>query len=216
MSGKYLNGIQASVISNVALEKLNGIQASILFNYATKINGLQIGLVNVAKESEGISIGLFSFIIDGYHELDFFTNRLYSYNVSFKTGKEVFYNIFQAATILKHSDSEHGVNSIGYGIGSSVGSGERKFVTDIDLTVNTLWDQNFSAFNEMLWVRLDIIPSFKVSGPIYIFGGPTLDLLGFNQEFAEKAAGIKTSKFNFDYRQYSGIVWMGYKVGVRI
>lgn len=216
MSGKYLNGIQTSTFANVATGQVNGLQASVFFNYAKKINGLQIGLINVAIENKGLALGLFSFIIDGYHELDFFTTRLYAYNMSFKTGQKYFYNIFQASTILKQNDSRSGTYSLGYGIGSSVGSGDRKFVVDIDLTLNTIWDENFSQFNEMLWGRLDIIPSIKISGPLYIYTGPTIDLLMFTQDYKEMASEIRTSKFSFDYQQYSGFVWMGYKIGARI
>ena len=61
-------GVQAAGVFNVASE-IQGAQLAGVFNVATKVSGLQLGVVNVAKENDGLAIGLFNFIGNGMHHV---------------------------------------------------------------------------------------------------------------------------------------------------
>jgi hypothetical protein len=55
----YANGVQAAVFGfNYANESVNGVQVAMLYNYAKKINGQQLGLINVCGHLAGVQIGL--------------------------------------------------------------------------------------------------------------------------------------------------------------
>ena len=70
ISSKKMNGMQAAGLFNVAQE-VSGIQAAGLFNCARKVRGVQVGVINIADESDGIALGVFNFIKDGMHHIGF-------------------------------------------------------------------------------------------------------------------------------------------------
>lgn len=106
----YLRGAQASGVVNVAdtvkgvqlagvvnvSEQMHGLQVSGVLNRAHHVHGVQVGLVNLADSSSGVSIGLFNYVKTGYHKLEISTDELQFANVSFGTGTEKLYTIFTA------------------------------------------------------------------------------------------------------------------------
>ena len=58
-----INGIQASVATNIAGGRINGTQASLVKNVSVINNGLQISLTNYSIAINGVQIGLFN---DGF------------------------------------------------------------------------------------------------------------------------------------------------------
>src|SRR3546814_690020 len=82
-----------SVFANVILAKTNGVQLAGLFNYSRNLKGLQIGFINVADTSSGVSIGAFNFIKDGYKNLILSNTEFNTINVGFKTGNAAFYTV---------------------------------------------------------------------------------------------------------------------------
>jgi len=52
-----VKGIQLSGLVNVAKDEVEGFQIATLYNKAKRINGLQIGFINVTEGTEGTSIG---------------------------------------------------------------------------------------------------------------------------------------------------------------
>lgn len=59
----YANGVQAAVFGfNYANETVNGVQVAILYNYATKMNGLQLGVINACEHLTGVQIGLVNIV----------------------------------------------------------------------------------------------------------------------------------------------------------
>ena len=70
---RYMEGIQANILRNEALDVMSGIQAGIyntagradlvglqlgLWNEARSIRGVQVGIINVADSVEGIQVGI--------------------------------------------------------------------------------------------------------------------------------------------------------------
>lgn len=56
VKGDYL-GYQSGVV-NITKDGFKGFQLGLLYNYAETMNGLQLGLINVAGDLNGIQIGL--------------------------------------------------------------------------------------------------------------------------------------------------------------
>jgi hypothetical protein len=123
-----LNGIQIAGIINVAdtvkgfqlagvtnaSGQMHGMQLAGVLNRAAYVKGVQLGLINVADSSSGVSIGLFNYVKTGYHKLEINTDELLFGNVSFGTGTEKLYTIFTAGI----NYAKPTIVSYGYGLGT--------------------------------------------------------------------------------------------------
>ena len=70
------NGIQLAWLGNYASGKLTGVQWSAV-NYAATLNGVQLGLVNIADTAEqGVQLGLFNVIKQNSHWLNNFPDQI--------------------------------------------------------------------------------------------------------------------------------------------
>jgi hypothetical protein len=90
-----LKGVQLAGVANIS-GQMHGVQVSGVLNQAANVTGVQVGLVNLADSSSGVSIGLFNYVKTGYHKLEISTDELLFGNVSFGTGTEKLHTIFTA------------------------------------------------------------------------------------------------------------------------
>ncbi len=65
MGGEGLWGIQASLLGNYADGDLNGLQVGMV-NVAERVRGVQIGLVNYCQKMSGLQIGLVNIVKEGW------------------------------------------------------------------------------------------------------------------------------------------------------
>lgn len=130
--GNVVNGnVKGTTIAgaaNVANGEMKGVQISGLFNY-TKINqGLQLGFINVADSSSGVSIGFLSIIKHGYYNFSLFTDEMLMANLNYKMGTKKFYNILGVSLSQK-------MWGLTYGIGTHFLSEKKlSFNTDLSFT----------------------------------------------------------------------------------
>jgi len=139
VSGKELKGFQAAGLVNVAADSSKGCQVAGLanvavdgkvsqiaglFNYTKRLNGVQIGLFNVADTVEhGVPIGLFSIVgRGGYHAFGISGNETFYGNASFMLGVKKFYNIFTTGIAFR---DEKIIWGWGLGFGTQVRLGGR-------------------------------------------------------------------------------------------
>jgi hypothetical protein len=54
------NGLELSLLCNASESNINGVQASLIANGASKLNGIQIGLLNIADKLIGVQIGIYN------------------------------------------------------------------------------------------------------------------------------------------------------------
>ncbi len=104
---------------------VKGAQISALCNYTKKLNGVQIGIVNIADTIEtGIPIGLINIVKHGYHAFEISTNELFRFNAAFKTGGNHLYSFLNAGI--------DNYISAGYGIGYTTDY-SKKFSFNMDI-----------------------------------------------------------------------------------
>lgn len=89
---KDLEGMQITSLMNVA-RSVKGIQISSLLNVADKIDGPQIGIINVARENNGIALGLINFIGNGLFDLGISINTNRMFEFRFQNGAKGLYNV---------------------------------------------------------------------------------------------------------------------------
>jgi hypothetical protein len=113
-----VKGTQIAGVANIS-DIVEGVQLSGCINLANYIKGVQISTINIADSCNGIPIGVFSYIGNGYHKIEISADEIFYTNVSFKTGVKCFYNIFLVG--IRPGNFENPLWTFGYGIGSKFG-----------------------------------------------------------------------------------------------
>ena len=151
-------GAQVSGLLNFTLRELEGAQVSGLLNYATRIRGAQVGIINATDSIHGVPIGLFSFVLKGYHKIEVSADEIFYTNVAFRTGVRQFYNILTAGAKPDTFDDEETYWTFGYGIGTAPRL-SRTLSLNVDLTANQVvyGSQSIEAINMInkLYLGLD-------------------------------------------------------------
>jgi len=161
-------GAQISAGTNVALGKLEGAQIGIV-NVAKKVKGVQVGFVNIADSVDGASIGFLNFIKKGKHQIEVSGDELFYANLSYKTGTDAFYNIFTTG-FKPGSNLWH----FGYGAGTSFKLNS-KLKADISATAHHVNTGGF-YFGTSELVRLYCGVEYKLAKKLSIAAGPTFNL----------------------------------------
>lgn len=96
--GSHMNGLQLSGLGNITGKQLNGVQIG-LFNFASRANGLQIGLVNCYKdEMKGFQLGLVNANPDTHVQMMIFGGNSTKMNVAARFKNKLFYTIVGGGT----------------------------------------------------------------------------------------------------------------------
>jgi hypothetical protein len=150
-------GAQVSSLLNFTLKELEGAQVGGLLNYATRVKGTQIGIINATDSIDGVSIGLISFVLKGYHKIELSTDEVFYTNIAFRTGVRQFYNILTAGAKPDTFDDEETYWTFGYGVGTAPRL-TRRLSLNVDLTANqVVYGESIEAINMInkLYVGLD-------------------------------------------------------------
>lgn len=138
---KNVKYAQVAGLINFAGRDMKGLQLSAIMNYATNMNGVQIGLFNVADSIHGVPIGLLSFVSKGYHKIELSADEIFYGNLAFRTGVHQFYNILTAGVKPNTFDQDATLWTFGYGIGTAPKLARNVYL-NFDLTSNTIVQGN--------------------------------------------------------------------------
>jgi len=209
-----MHGVQAAGLLNVTTGTHTGVQFAGILNYATRIKGIQFGLVNVSDTIDGVPIGIMSIVLKGYHTLEISADEVFYTNVAFRTGVRKFYNILTAG--IKPQETDPVIWSFGYGLGTSPRLGQKLYM-NIDVTSNQIVRGNVDKMRLLNKLYLGI--DWQVARRMALIAGGT-----FNAYVADKA--VASDDIFTDYRPhlwrdhtYSDgknlKLWFGAKIGVR-
>jgi len=166
-------GIQATGFSNIVTRRMKGVQASGFFNYTKKLSGVQLGVVNYADSVEnGIPIGVFSYVKQGYLVLDVGGNESLFGAVSIKTGVRRFYNIFSVGASLRKDRLMWGW---GYGIGTQLAIA-KKLDLSIEAISYHLNDDSWYTNHLNLLNRANLTVAYHLNSNISVYAGPALNV----------------------------------------
>lgn len=142
-----MTGAQISGLLNFSAKQVTGAQVSGLLNYATRVKGLQLGVINVTDSIHGVPVGLLSFVRKGYHKVEISADEIFYTNVAFRTGVRQFYNIVTVGAKPDSFDKEQTYWTFGYGVGTAPRL-SRTLSLNVDLTSNqVVFDQKIEAIN---------------------------------------------------------------------
>ena len=166
-------GMQVAGFANINNGNVDGIQAAGFLNTAKKVNGMQIGILNIADTvSSGIPIGFLSIVRKGgYRRFEISASEALYANVAYKIGVRSFYNIFQTGAQLKDNKVRVGM---GYGIGSEIALGKRAMVNIENITSN-VWEPMMTVPQLNLMHRFSPTFGIRVGNKTTLFAGPSLN-----------------------------------------
>ena len=206
-------GSQLAGFMNVSLGTVTGVQMAGFLNVAKEVKGIQVAPFNIADSVSGISIGLLSIVRKGHHEVELSYNSFTSYNLAFKTGTRKFFNILRGG-----SGNWSGNNRFyyyGYGIGTSLNLIKHRLFFDADLSANVVnYESQEQYFN--IWNRVDTGFSYKLIGPLHVFGQVTANYWISDVVMSEQVneLAVNSTVSSLGSRQTNS--WLGYRIGVRL
>lgn len=210
-------GVQAAGFSNIAHGDLDGVQAAGFLNIARKVNGLQLGVLNIADTIEsGIPIGVLSIVKNGFREFEVSFGEGLNTQASFKIGVDKFYNIF--AVGAQFLGSEY-CWAYGYGIGTHLSKTEN-FKTQLELMSYHINEENSNThvYNDLQQLKLTF--SKKISNHFNVFAGPTINLMitdnidNHGRVFDSHFAPYRLISHSGKNTTLEG--WLGITAGIRI
>lgn len=202
----------AGLVNNSGI--VQGVQISGLLNYSKYFNGAQISLINIADSCNGVAIGVFNYIKNGYHKLEISADEMFYTNIAFRSGLKKFHTIIIAG--IRPDQLNFPLWTYGVGAGSAIQLGE-----NIDLDINLFFQNvvkgSFVENNYLykVYLGLDKHINHKTS----VFLGVTYNFLMtdrgqryYNEYYSEIAPYTLST---YESRRFNLATWVGFKIGVR-
>ena len=206
-----LDGTQIAGFVNVARTQMEGTQVSGFFNYAKHVKGVQVGIINIADTSSGVSIGFINFVVKGYHKLTISSNELTNIHVSGKLGTRNMYTILSFGI---NAGSGTAITA-GYGLGRQFNISKR-FSINPEVTVNQLYLGDFDYTNGVF--RFDLGLNYKFNKYLSAFVAPSYSYCYKDQTDIPNGYRRDIPNIGFGGTQHSKdwSSWVGWSVGVNI
>lgn len=204
-------GFQLST-ANITLGNIEGLQLGV-FNVAKKVKGLQIGVFNYREnDDDGISFGVFNIIKNGYYAIETTSSEVLYANTNYKMGSEKLYTIFKLGYSSYKSKP---VYSYGVGFGRLFSISEKKSIST-DLSYNKIVYDNDWSINKNDLYKLDINYNLKLVNKFSLIAGPSLNYYNTDQKVDGKFGTLKlpytiSEKTNANSQQS---FWVGLNVGI--
>lgn len=218
-----IEGVQAAGYMNIATGKSKALQVSSFMNIANSIDGAQIGFINIAKENNGIALGIFNFIENGIMSPSVYQDSNGNFFIQYQGGTPSFFTSFIAGTKANWGSSwdwDYGI--LGFGVGFRLFP--KHFINfDIEFFNKTIISkEQVKNTAEMIPETEKLISMTdaeqeelikKIANSYKHFYIPSIRLTGnlnFSQHFSLFSAyniDIKIKDFNevaFDYGKHSG------------
>jgi hypothetical protein len=169
---KAVNGLQFSGFINKAKD-LNGTQIAGFINIARKVTGVQFaGFMNVADSSD-YPIGIINLVKNGEKSISLTTDETLTTLLSFRSGGKVLYGIIGIGYNFKNSDEVYAFEA---GFGAHLFQ-SNSFRLNAEISGTAL--ESFKA-GEYTKTSLKLMPAFKITRNLEIFGGPSFNYLNTN------------------------------------
>ena len=220
LSGVYgiasdVKGVQLSGIMSHTTSDVSGVQISSLLNKTRKLNGLQIGIVNIADSIEnGVQVGLFNIVKNGYHAFEFIKDETYYCNFMYKTGGKRLYSILNAG-IRKDNVG------VGYGVGY-IQPVYKRLSVNMDAIYDVLLATNASDVyhGRIMNFRLGI--NYRIQKHLTLTSGLSLNHYDPDKENEKSGSagkisftGNSSNIISQAFQNNKKAMWLGWFLGVR-
>ncbi|MEM9985991.1 MAG: hypothetical protein AAF804_12945 [Bacteroidota bacterium] len=212
-----VKGSQVAGFANLAANAVSGLQVAGFLNVTSRLEGLQIGVANVADTvASGAPIGVFSFVRrGGLKQLDFSYGDLGMAELSLRLGVGRFYNVFSAGYRPVGDDFFW---AVGYGIGTNWDLTKRLAVNleamAYHLNEGAFW---YNGLNELYRPQLGL--EYTVFRGLSVYGGAAWNILLTDQRDENGAYTSDWIDGGLVEQSYDRVaLWMrpGFQFGLRI
>jgi len=209
-------GAQIAGFVNTTTNDIEGAQISGFLNYTRKLNGVQIGVINICDTIEkGIPIGVISLVKNGYKAFEISTDETIYLNASFMTGVKKFYNIFSVGAKPGGRDMFW---SYGYGVGSAFQISKR-FDVNLELISHQIMVEDWYYDDLNLLNKLKLNLSFGLTKNLSIYGGVSYNVFVSNKTNNEgiltNSGIVPWSNYSHEYRNCLIEMYPGLNAGIR-
>lgn len=167
-------GTQVAGFANIAAGDVKGMQASGFINVARKVNGLQLGIININDTvDQGVAIGLLNISRRGVWDLELESSLSFHGLVQLKTGSERLYSIFSAGASQRANSL---MWAYGYGLGTQFPISQ-KLDMNIDLTSHRIVEPNAPAWSINQLNRLKVNVAYPLNTYMKVYAGPSFNVL---------------------------------------
>lgn len=214
-AGKRINGLVAAGIGNFASE-MNGLQVGAL-NVSNESNGLQVGIINLGKEFHGAPVGLISLYGNGRKNIDVRFSDAGFTELGITLGT---YRVYNMLILGYNTLLDRDVYRIGLAVGLEKNIQDAfENVESKTLFVNQEFSFNHQFEDEWTWKKNRIF-SYKFlvgnrfSNGLSLYAGPSLNMqvtrFSNAHDYTWYSLWSPSAKGK-DYR-----FWVGFTVGVRV
>ena len=209
-----VTGAQLSGLANYSGGEVRGVQGSTLFNYAGTLSGVQVGLVNFAKEyKRGAAIGLLNFVKGGMNRFEISYDDIVAINGSYRSGTPFLYTILAAGI-----DPDKDRWTYGLGLGSQYRISQ-KFFGNVEATTSSLMSLDERLDGHYIMNRLNLNIGYSLFGNVALVAGPVLNIYVSrpDEDGEDPFSGIVPDNTLFDdaSSDWSVNAWVGYRAAVR-
>lgn len=214
-------GAQVSGIFNILSGGFRGFQASLINITGYFDRGVQVGLVNVAENHNGVPVGLVTIVKDVPFSYDVWYDNLRFVNIGLRSGNDDYYNLISVGRRL---ESDINYYTLGAGFGRKVYLNEY-WNLDVGLNVAKLLNKNFKdgKYEHFIWKnsqlgyisRINLVfrygMRYRDRGSIFL--GPTINVWysKLAEEDITRNLWVDKKENNYFLR-----VWPGFVVGVEL
>jgi hypothetical protein len=217
---RHGEGLQIAGAANIS-RSFEGLQVSGFFNYADQFEGVQIGVLNIARDFDGVPLGLVSLYGNGRKNLDLWVNEAGFVNAGFKTGTHEIYNMLSVGYNVGITDRD--VLSLGWTIGRHrtlteawQRPGLDDYFVNADLSFTKIIEgdnlEGIDKLNNQFTWRYML--GRTVGDNFSVYAGPSLNVLVSedvrNADYAPYSL-LERSTSNYDVRG-----WIGFTVGMQL
>ncbi|KAB2918088.1 MAG: hypothetical protein F9K23_02790 [Bacteroidetes bacterium] len=213
-AAKQITGVQVSGVMNMAKE-VDGAQVTGVINIARKINGVQVACFNFADSCNGIPVGIFSFVRNGYHKIELSFDELKITSLGFRSGVDKFHNLLFAGY------SNFGPQpfwTFGYGLSTYKKLTPKKGLL-FDITTQQLQNTSSGAIKTNLLSRVNVSYSYAIAKKISLAVGPTFNFLQqekTDNSFINTFNAIAPPTFgNNTMGNTQSTMWLGAKASIK-
>jgi hypothetical protein len=180
-AARTVSYLQAAGVANVA-EQVEGLQISGVLNLASHVRGAQVGLVNLSKDIDGITFGLFNYSHTGRLAGSAYVDADGMNWFSFSSGSRPLYSIYSLGLDLTDANAPF---AVGFGMGSQgVLAGQ---IVEVDLSANAVFAKDGTWESNNILNKLRVQVRQKKSG-LSPFAGISLDMLWHGKDPKELSA----------------------------
>lgn len=160
-----VKGLQFAGLANVSSGSLKGVQYGTI-NYSKKVDGLQIGVANIADSSD-YPIGIVNIIKNGSKSLGLSMDGDQTLLASFRSGGRVMYGIVGLGYNLQNSKQKYAFE---VGLGTHLVA-ENAFSLNLEISSINLIDFDDHIYNKN---SLRLLHAYKISPNLEVYAGPSV------------------------------------------